>query len=106
MEIDLLSWAQMIQSARIQELARTPILWVVAKVFHKQARSLAHFFFDDKSGFRDAFGYQLRGAEELRQHAAQAPAVVQFPRPWHLQIRLHPVARDVDRPGRERHAEH
>jgi len=31
---------------------------------------------------------------------------VQFPRPWHLQVRLRAAACYIDRPGRQRHAEH
>ena|ERR1039458_2972847 len=44
MQVDLLSWAQMIQSTRIQELGRTRILRIIANIFHKQACLLCHFF--------------------------------------------------------------
>jgi hypothetical protein len=37
MKIDLLRRAQMIQSTRIQELARASILRVIADIFHEQA---------------------------------------------------------------------
>jgi hypothetical protein len=41
-EIDLLRWVQVVQSARIEKLARTRILGVVANVLHKQARQSEH----------------------------------------------------------------
>jgi hypothetical protein len=44
MKIDLLNRAQMIQSARIQELARTSILGIIADIFHKQAGLLGYLF--------------------------------------------------------------
>src|SRR5260370_22628017 len=106
MEIDLLSWAQTIRSARVQELARTGILGVIANIFHEQARLLGYFLLDHKGSFRNAFGCQVRGAEEFSQHAAHPPTIVQFPRPWQLQIGLRAATRYIDRPGRERHAEH
>src|SRR5229473_4706574 len=105
MKIDLLSRAQMIQSARIQELARTSILGVIADIFHKQAGLLGYLFFDRKGGFRHAFGRYVRGTEELGQHTAHAPTFIQFPRPWQLQVRLRAAARYVDRTGRKRHAD-
>jgi|ERR1700726_432428 hypothetical protein len=43
-EIDLLPLAQAIRSARIQKLARSEILRIVANILHKQARPLGHFF--------------------------------------------------------------
>src|ERR1700675_3603157 len=93
MKIDLLNRAQMIQSARIQELARTSILGVIADIFHEQAGLLGHLFFDRKGGLSHALGRYVRGTEELGQHTAHTPTFLQFPPPWQLQVRLRPPAR-------------
>src|SRR6202171_5706965 len=105
MKVDLLRRAQMIQSAGIQELARTSILGVIANIFHEQAGLLGYLFFDRKGGLRHALGRYVRGTEELGQHTAHAPTFIQLPRPWQLQVRLRAAARYVDRAGRKRHAD-
>jgi hypothetical protein len=87
-EIDLLRLAQAIRSTRIQKLARSGILGVVANILHKQTSPLGHLFFDHKGGLRDPGGNHVGRMKEFSQHATYAPAVVQFPRPGHLQIRL------------------
>ncbi len=66
-------------SARILKLAQTCILRVIANLFDKQGRLLGYLLFDHKSCFRDAFGSKLGGAEEFRQHSAQAPTIVAIP---------------------------
>src|SRR5260370_25736714 len=106
MEIDLLRWAQALNTTRIEKLTRPRILGGIADIFYKQAGFLGYLLFDHEGGFRDAPGCQLRGTEELRQHAAQTPTIAQFPRPWHLQIGLRAAACYLGRPGRQRHAEH
>src|SRR5258706_4353784 len=106
MEIELLSRGQAIDSAGIQQLARARMLRVIANIFHKQARLLGHLPFDYKGSFRDASARLLGRTEELSQHPAQAPTIAQFPRPWHLEVGLRAVARDIGCTGREGRAQH
>src|SRR6266849_2582879 len=54
-KIQLLSWTESIQSARVQQLGGTAIHGVIPYVFHKQARPLGHLLFDHKGGFCDQF---------------------------------------------------
>ncbi len=44
------------------------------------------------------------GREEFREHAADAPAVMQLPRPWQLDVGLCAAPGDVDGAGRQRDA--
>src|SRR5665213_1334845 len=90
----------MIQSAGIEKLARTAVFRVVADIFGKQAGLLAHLLFDRKRGFRDARSHHVSWAKKFGQHAAEAPAVVQFPRPRHKRaVQRPPQAKLTQAPG-------
>src|SRR6476469_7313601 len=104
-EVDLLGSVHMIKRARIQEQAGTGTFGIVADIFGKHAKFLRQLLFQHEGGLGDALGREVRRAEELGEHAADAPAIMQLPRPGKLEI-LRATTGDRDHAGRQRHAEY
>src|SRR5205809_8060474 len=78
---------------------------IVANILHEKTRLLTHFLFDDERGLSDELACRIGGADELRDHSAEAPAVMQFPRPGKLHIRLRTTPGNIGRAGRQSHAD-
>ena len=60
----------MIQPPRVDELARDGSIWT---------ELLGQLLFDHKGRFSDALGGEVGRTEELGEHAAETPTVVQLP---------------------------
>ena len=101
MKIELLGWCRMVESTGVEELAWPTTRRVVADVLRKHAHLVGQLLFNDKRRLGDPLAREINGAEELGEHAAQTPAVVQFPRPWELQVRLGTTPGDFLCSGRE-----
>ena len=69
----------MVQPTGVQELAWTTTHWIVSDIFRKQAELVCQLLFNDKRHLRDPLAREVDWAEELGEHAAQTPAVAQFP---------------------------
>src|ERR1700730_15343233 len=78
---------------------------IVANILHKEACFLTHFLLDHEGSLSDELARRIGGANELCDHSAEAPAMVQFPRPGKLYIRLRTRPGDTGCAGRQRHAE-
>ena len=77
------------------------VLVVADILLGEQAECFGQLLFQHERRFGDAFGRRIRGTKELGEHPADAPAVVQFPRPGKLHIGLRTEAGNLGRSRRK-----
>src|SRR5258707_6168915 len=106
MKIDLLGRRDAIAAAGIEEVARSAMEVVIADIFDEEKSVLADLALDHEGRFSGELVDRVRRREKIREHAADAPAATQFPRPRKLYIWLHAGTRDGLGAGRQSGANH
>ena len=101
MKINLLSGCDAIPAARVDQITGAAMDVIFADVFDKQERTLGEFTFEHKGCFGRELVVRVGRKQKIREHAADAPAISQIPRPGKLDVGLHAGTGECLRAGRQ-----